>query len=148
MTVEKIGSLARLWPLCPLKDVRVQIPSVTPRRITMFIAYVKQKGEGCDYTVACGETVWRLKAETYEDAMEELKDKVIGKMETSDCEYHEGYWSDSTLDCITLFEVSSEIQIPVDTWYVDALERAEAAKAEIKEKAERNEFERLKEKYS
>lgn len=113
----------------------------------MFIAYVKEKGEGCDYTIACGETIWHLKAETYEDAMEELKNKIIGKMELPECEYYEGYWSDSTLDCITLFEISNETRIPVDTWYADALKHAESVRAEIKEEAERSELHRLEKKY-
>lgn len=113
----------------------------------MFIAYVKQKGEGCDYTIACGETLWYLRAKTREEAIEELKNRAIGKMGLPECEYCDGYWSDNTLASIMLFEVSSEMLIPIDTWYANALEHAEAAKAEIKEEAERNELERLKEKY-
>lgn len=105
----------------------------------MFIAYVKQKGEGCDYTIACGETLWRLKAKTYEDAIKELKDKVVGEMEIPD--------HGDKLANITLFEISSETQIPVDTWYADTLKHAEDIKAEMKEEAERSELHRLEKKY-
>ena len=109
----------------------------------MFMAYVKQNG-GCDYTIACGETIWRLKASTREAAIKELKDKIIGKMEMPDCKYFEGCWDISSA---TLFEFSGEEIIPVYKWYDEALKRVEEAKANLEEKDERAELERLKKKY-
>jgi hypothetical protein len=112
----------------------------------MFIAHVKQHG-GCDYTIACGETVWWLKADTHEAAIEELKDIIIGKMELPDCSYFEGFWGEQALSNVTLFEISGEEIIPIAKWYKEALKCAEEAKAKLGEKDERAELERLKKKY-
>lgn len=112
----------------------------------MFIAYVKQHG-GCDYTIACGETIWRLKASNREAAIEELKDRIIGKMEMPDCRYFEGCWDEQLLSNVTLFEISSETLVPVDVWYAAALRHVEEAKVRLKEEEEKAEFERLKKKY-
>ncbi len=112
----------------------------------MFIAHVKQAG-GCDYTISCGETLWQLKAKTYDEAIEELKSKIIGKMEMPDCRYFEGYWGESILSSVTLFEVSDEKIVPIDEWYTEATKRTEEAKVELKEAEEKAELERLKRKY-
>jgi len=112
----------------------------------MFIAHVKQDG-GCDYTIACGETIWWLKAGTREAAIEELKDKIIGKMEMPDCEYYEGYWAEHRLSSVTLFEISGQTIIPVDKWYDEALKFARETRSSLNEEDERAELERLKKKY-
>ena len=112
----------------------------------MFIAHVKQNG-GCDYTIACGETIWRLEANTREAAIEELKEPIIGKMELPDCEYSEGCWAEQRLNNATLFEISGETIVPVEKWYTEALKRAEETRNNLEEKDEREEFERLKKKY-
>lgn len=40
----------------------------------MFKVFIKQEGEGCDYTIACGETVIELKATTLWEAIKEFQD--------------------------------------------------------------------------
>jgi hypothetical protein len=44
----------------------------------MFIAYIKQESEGCDYTIGCGRALWWLEAKTKEEALMELRQKIIG----------------------------------------------------------------------
>ena len=131
---------------CGPKICEFESRPVPQRRITMFIAHVKQNG-GCDYTIACGETIWRLEANTREAAIEELKNKIIGKMEMPDCKHFEGYWDERLLSHVTLFEIFGETILPVDKWYAEALKRVEEAKTGLEEKDERAELERLKEKY-
>ncbi len=112
----------------------------------MFIAHVKQPG-GCDYTIACGETVWRLKADTREAAIKEMKAEIIGELDGSECRYYEGHWDEHALSNVTLFEVSNEENIPVDEWYAEALKIVKDTIAELEEQADKAEFEQLKERY-
>ena len=93
----------------------------------MFIAYVKQTGEGCDYTIDCGKTLWKLEARTRSEALEELKRKVIGKWLPEYKEYEGGCWGDSELACLTLFEIVDEEEIPLKQWYSDAKDFKEKA---------------------
>lgn len=101
----------------------------------MFIAYVNQTNNGCDYTIGCGKILWELKAVTQNGAFEELK-RLISNEETGELEQDE--WDCPFYKEIILFEVSKQIQIPLDSWYLESKE---------KEKNERIEYERLKAKY-
>ena len=109
----------------------------------MFIAYLEQEGTGCDYTIACGRKMIRLEGATIEEAMRELKDKVI--------------WPDdkvgfpeelyNSLAKATIFEVACTYNAPVSGWYNEEkdrnlhLEKSEEARVELAELA------RLKDKY-
>jgi len=110
----------------------------------MFIAYVKQAGEGCDYTIACGETIWKLFAETREDAIVELRHKVLG-------DFVPDYgWEDSydDLSHVTLFEVLHTEEMPLEQWYGYMKEVEEENKRKQEELKEFQEYKRLQEKYS
>lgn len=98
----------------------------------MFIAYVKQAGEGCDYTIGCAQTLWRLKATTRIDAVEELQRKV-GEVER--------------LGELTLFEVVNEEEMPIEQWYTEAENRADERAQQAELNAERAELKRLKAKF-
>ena len=100
-----------------------------------FIAYVKQYGEGCDYTIGCGQTLWELDAESLEQARVELE------KEASD------YNDENALKSITLYEVSHSEDMPVQEWENREKLRVEEAKKRAEETAERIEFERLKKKF-
>jgi len=45
----------------------------------MFIAHVKECGEGCDYTIGCGHRLITLLANTKEEAIAELKKIYNGR---------------------------------------------------------------------
>ena len=110
----------------------------------MFIAYLEQKGEGCDYTIACGRKMIRLEGATIEEAMRELKDKVIWP-DDKDGFPEELY---RNLAKATVFEVACTYNAPVSGWYSEEeernlhLERSEKARVELAELA------RLKNKYA
>lgn len=40
--------------------------------MSKFIAYVKQRGEGCDYTIGCGLAIYEPKATTLDEATAEV----------------------------------------------------------------------------
>ncbi|HDR9106035.1 TPA: hypothetical protein QDB04_002892 [Burkholderia vietnamiensis] len=101
----------------------------------MFIAHLKQSGEGCDYTIACGEKVVRLKATTWE----EVPDEVRQHLENS-----YGPRSERRLARCTVYEVAESLEVPVDAWYSE-IEDASRQAAEARKTAQRRaEYERLK----
>ncbi len=53
-----------------------------------FKLYLKQKGEGCDYMIGCGERMIDLKAETKEAAVKEAKQEIDDHTH-SECEIKE-----------------------------------------------------------
>jgi len=113
----------------------------------MFIAYVNQTGYGCDYTIACGKTLWRLKAGNKSDADEEVKHLVLGEFDEEDGRYYEGYWGEIALDSVTIFEVSHENEVPIEKWYKEAKELVASRRKISIEEREKAEFERLKAKF-
>ena len=112
-----------------------------------FIAYVIQEGEGCGYSIGCGRVLWWLKSETREEALNELKTIIIGEWYSEDEGYGEGYWDDSKLEEVTLFEISSEEKTPLFKWYEEANKYAYQQRNKKKEKNERATLKRLKKKY-
>jgi hypothetical protein len=112
-----------------------------------YIAYVRQDIEGCDYTIGCAQTLWRLKAQTYDEALRELRDEIVGQFLPEYADYEEGYWGEDKLKQVTLFGVEQEVEIPLELWYAEGKKRVEEYKIRINEEAERAEFERLREKY-
>jgi len=112
----------------------------------MFIAHVKQPG-GCDYTIACGETIWRLKARNKEDAIEELRHLILGEFDEEDGQYCEGYWNEQELGSVVLFEVANETDIPITSWYKEAEGLVASRRVAKEESKTRAMFELLKAKY-
>ena len=100
----------------------------------MYIAFVTQKGEGCDYTIACGKDLWILNAETRDEAIAELRQYIFG----------DRYMD---LKSIVLFKVSRSEPIPIDKWY-EAEARRALQKLQVRAEArELKKYEELKAKY-
>jgi len=111
----------------------------------MFVAYVNQ-GEGCKYMISCGETLWELEASTCDEAVKELKTRVIGEVD-EDGDLEDGYWGESKLEDITLFEIINREQMPLDKWYSEGQEIMDNKEIATKEQAEKIQLKHLKEKY-
>lgn len=112
-----------------------------------FIAYVEQAAEGCDYTIGCGRTLWRLEATSKAEAVEELREEVLGEWRQEIGDFQGGHWFESTLAELRLFEIVDEKAIPLDKWYTEARELISNAAKQSKEKEEKEQWERLKRKY-
>ena len=108
----------------------------------MFIAHVKECGEGCDYTIGCGHRLITLQATTKEEAIIELKNSIMG--EDDDDEY--GLYC-YDLEKITLYEVKEVTSMPIAEWYIDKKNAEEEELANQKEQEELKELERLQKKY-
>jgi hypothetical protein len=103
-----------------------------------YKAYLKQKGEGCDYTIGCGQTVINLKTNNLPDAISELENEII-----------ENYSFDETkLQSCELYEINSITIVDVDSIYNKEKLLYMKELEEEKLRAERAEFERLKKKFS
>lgn len=109
-----------------------------------YIAHVVQEGEGCDYMISCGETVWELEAENENEALIELKERIIGVWDADFYMYHGGYWDEDELESVTLFEVSKEISLPIKQLYNEATQYEKNQIAAKTQDKERKEYERLK----
>lgn len=83
----------------------------------MFLAHAVQVGEGCDYNISCGEILWALDATTKEEAIKELKRKVIGEWDDDEQDFDDAC---EALSELTLIEVSEKEDIPLDQWYKEA----------------------------
>lgn len=100
-----------------------------------YIAYVKQYGGGCDYTIGCGQTLWELEASSLEDARIEVKNEVLV------------YTGLDRIDSATIYEVTHCEIMSVHEWYADEERRKKDEELQAKEVAEREEFERLQQKF-
>ncbi|MEX3983812.1 hypothetical protein AB4Y45_33040 [Paraburkholderia sp. EG287A] len=101
----------------------------------MFLAHIKQDGEGCDYTLACGETTVKLKAATMADAQEEVRQMLTNTYTFKD---------ERRLQTATIYEVSDTFTVPVDDWYAQIMLEANQAETERRTAARRAQFEKLK----
>lgn len=101
-----------------------------------YKAYLKQSGEGCDYTIGCGRTVIDIDANTVEEALHKLRCTVI-----------EQYTGEQELESCELYEIREVIICDVQKWY-DADKELVANEERCKlDKQERLEYERLKAKF-
>jgi len=101
-----------------------------------YIAYIKQEGEGCDYTIACGETVIEIIADTLDNAWDKLLEQI-----------EENYSGERSLESCVLYEVSNTEYMNLDKVYkhIEAKELQALYKKELE--AEHKEYERLKNKF-
>jgi len=102
-----------------------------------YKAYLKQEGEGCDYSIGCGQKLIDLKSITLKEAMIELI-QIISR------EYmHPEY----RLESVFIFEISNTIDMDIKSVYkkIEAFNKEDDNR--LKEDAEKAEYERLKIKY-
>lgn len=110
----------------------------------MFIAHAIQVGEGCDYMISCGETLWILDATTKEEAIKELKRRVIGEWDDDEQDFDD---SCEELSELTLFKVSEKENMPLGNWDKEVKAFKKTAKNKRKNDEEKAEYERLKAKF-
>lgn len=101
-----------------------------------YYAYLKQRGEGCDYTIGCAQTLITITANNFEEAVEKLE-------LTIEEEYS---YDEAMLESAIIFECPPR-DIDVESIYTKKEERKRLRKKEEKERKEREEFERLRKKF-
>ena len=112
----------------------------------LFLLIIKQKGEGCDYTVGCGTRLYEFGADTHALAAKLALKKLAdcGFLPSEDC----GMRDDRMLDKHYLFELNEQTMLP--TGYDEELSRLTELdrEATVKEQQAKDqaEFERLRKK--
>lgn len=102
----------------------------------IYKAYIVQKGEGCDYTIACGKRMLNLQATTWDSALIELKNII-----------KEEYTADWELQSAELFEISKSVSLDTERIYDDLAWAKQQDEDVTREAIEREEYNRLKAKY-
>jgi hypothetical protein len=104
-----------------------------------YKAHLIAVGEGCDYSIGCGETVKGIKASSLKEAQEKLISEIKENYPKGDnCE----------LSIVKLYEIENIVNIDMKKIYDDFDDEKEEIKNKEKEEAERKEFERLKKKFN
>ena len=70
-----------------------------------YVAYLHQDG-GCDYTIGCGNLLFDLESDNYNDAILEIQDLLIST--------YNGNWK---LESIRLMEIKRDEQVNIDDIY-------------------------------
>ena len=103
----------------------------------MFIAYVNETDNGCDYTIACGKKLFLLDATTRDDALLEVKGMLGDELSVDPADFLS----------ITLFDVRERVDAPLSAWCDELESLAREAGLEQTRREELAELERLREKY-
>ena len=112
-----------------------------------FLAILIQEKEGCDYTIGCGIERLSFWADSWDDAVEYVKKKVIGFWpDPTDGDYP-GYWGGRKLETVSLVQVVREKRMPVQEWYIEGVAEREEVSRQALEETERQVYERLKQKF-
>lgn len=113
----------------------------------MFIAVLRQKGSGCDYSIECGTKVVQLKAEDWPSAMTEAEGFIRNG-------YDEGVFDvpgedgcEREAESIWVYEFAAAGQVDLEAVYGQARETHARKKAREEVEGERAEFNRLFEKF-
>lgn len=116
-----------------------------------FLVYVKQHGEGCDYTIGCGRKVFFIEARDMiqaKDRFTRMLSPEFGQDNQPEwTKDYGGYNGEMKLVSAQIFEVADEVKVDVAECY-ENIEKFKIEKAlKAVEEKERKEFERLKAKY-
>jgi hypothetical protein len=104
----------------------------------IYKAYLKQEN-GCDYTIGCGRKVIDIKGVTSMDDAKLKLEKIIEE------EYN---YMEAKIDSAEIFEIEQVLEINTTEIYGQIEYRKNIEKQTNDEKKEREEFERLKEKFT
>jgi len=105
--------------------------------VKWYKAYLIQDGQGCDYTIGCGQTIIELEALDMDEAKLKLIDIILEEYN------HDEY----RLESAELFEISEIYHIPIDDIYDENEREVQIILDQEEEKEELKEYERLRGKY-
>lgn len=108
---------------------------------TRYIAILHQAGEGCDYTIGCGLNVIELQSSNQMDAINELTRMIEGDEDNG------SYTGERQLENVDLYEISREIEFNVEDVYNELNQHVEEERISDEETREKEEYQRLHQKY-
>lgn len=102
----------------------------------VYKAYLKQRGEGCDYTIGCAQTIIEIEAQSIDEAKQKLYQKI-----------KENYSGEQKLELCELYEINTVVVCDLKEWYKRINNAEYVIQQKRKDDLERKEFERLKAKF-
>lgn len=117
-----------------------------------FLAHIKQ-GNGCDYTIACGEKVVLIEAESLSHAAERFITMMGPDFDDSEVDWtndYGGYYNDFSLESVEIYELGNRgVPLKLDTKeiYANFEQIAALHKRLAKEEEEKKLYLKLKQKY-
>jgi hypothetical protein len=113
-----------------------------------WLLWVKQEGEGCDYTVGCGERLYGrgrsswdepIEADAEAAAIAEARDRLTNKE-------HKHYVSEP-IERAYLIPIDACLDLPLGTWYDEQQSAEQVAEVSRVETLEREQLAKLQAKY-
>jgi hypothetical protein len=104
-----------------------------------YVALINEDGEGCDYTIACGQTFIQLEARKPEDIRSEIMEIFDDHGMGPDHESNE----DDPFDTIHVVEVSKVLSFSRDKVFSEDIERRKESEAEEERRRDEAELKRL-----
>lgn len=98
-----------------------------------YYAYLKQSGEGCDYTIGCAQTLITIEAENDSEAKEKLADEIM-----------ENYHGETELSKVLLFK--EPIDFDLRSIYSELKRKKEDSSKKMQHLKDLEDFERLRKK--
>lgn len=102
----------------------------------IYKAYLKQCGEGCDYTIGCAQTVIEIEAQNINEAKQKLYQEI-----------EENYTGERELELCELYEINEVVVCNLKELYKRIDDAEYTLEQQRKEDLDRKEFERLKAKF-
>lgn len=118
-----------------------------------YYVIVKQDGEGCDYTIACGTKVLLLDVQSEEEALNEIRrmfnvDGIIDSKDGyGDAAFDIRMDSEQAIKSVTLLYTVSQTKIDLDQFRREIAAAETMRRLSKTEAHERAEFERLSKKF-
>jgi hypothetical protein len=99
-----------------------------------YYAYLKQSGEGCDYTIGCAQTLITIEASNDDEAREKLSEEIS-----------ENYYDERELSEVQLFK--EPIEFDLNKTYDKMKSSKEESNNKMQHLKDREEYERLRKKF-
>lgn len=99
-----------------------------------YYAHLVQKGEGCDYTIGCANTLIEIDAISDEEAIKKLSEEI-----------KESFTYDRELSSVKLFK--EEIPFDLESVYSEFNSYKDSENKRLRHLKDREEYERLKSKF-
>lgn len=104
--------------------------------MSKFVAYLQQ-GQGCDYTIGCGNLLWEVDMPSMETAVMEVVERIAESCSSPE----------TRLQSCKVFQVIDEEDIDLKTLYNELNEQRRQREIVKIEEKEKQELERLSKKY-
>ena len=98
-----------------------------------YIAHIEQQGEGCDYTIGCGQAIIEIESENIDSAESLLKNII-----------KEEFSRERELEKVVLYEVSIKKNLDTSSIYSELEYEKEKEKLSAQRVLDEQEFQRLK----